>query len=342
MTISIFERSIRTSVMSTTAEPNRKRPYDSDLRWRVVYQRIAMNLSYRKIACNLNISIATAQRTYARFEQTGDVKPSAADKSCLRKLDEHFELYVVLIVLDSPSLYLGEVCQRIHDDLGLNVSPSLICRLLKRYGITRKKIRQVAKQRCDSLRGAFMSQMFLFNREQFVWVDETGTDGRDIIRRYGYTLRGLTPVCHRLLVRGKRFNAIVAMSSNGIVASEIMAQTVNGDTFFDFIRGTLLPMMRPFDGQSSNSILIMDNCSIHHIVEVKQLLQQSGILVLFLPPYSPDLNPIEEAFSYVKSYLKKHDTLLQSLSNPTTIMQAALDSITNDHCNSWISHAGYL
>ena len=46
------------------------------------------------------------------------------------------------------------------------------------------------------------------------------------IRRYGYTLRGLTLVCHRLLVRGKRFNAIVAMSSNGIVASEIMAQTV--------------------------------------------------------------------------------------------------------------------
>ena len=41
-----------------------------------------------------------------------------------------------------------------------------------------------------------MSQMFLFNREPFVWVDETGTDGRDHIRRYGYTLRGLTPVCY--------------------------------------------------------------------------------------------------------------------------------------------------
>ena len=63
-------------------------------------------------------------------------------------------------------------------------------------------------------------------------------------------------------------------------------------------------MMRPFDGQSSNSVLTLENCSIHLIVEVKQL-QQSGILVLFLPPYSPDLNPIDEAFSYVKSYLKK-------------------------------------
>ena len=187
-----------------------------------------------------------------------------------------------------------------------------------------------------------MSQMFLFSRHQFIWVDETGTDGREHIRKHGYALRGLTPVCHRLLVRGKRFNAIVAMSTDGVVASEIMDNTINGDRFFDFIRGKLLPMMRPFDGQSPNSVLVMDNCSIHHITEVKQFLQQSGILVLFLPPYSPDSNPIEEAFSYVKGYLRKHDVLLQSLHNPTTVIQAALDSITSEHCNSWISHSGYL
>ena len=68
-----------------------------------------MNSTYRRIACNLNISIGTVQRIYSRFEQTGEVKPSAADKSCLHKLDEHCELYVIGIVLDSPSLYLGEV-----------------------------------------------------------------------------------------------------------------------------------------------------------------------------------------------------------------------------------------
>ena len=124
--------------MSTTAEPGRKRPYDCDLRWRIVYQRIAMNLTYKKIATNLNISIATSQRIYSRFQQLGDVKPSVADRRSLCKLDEHSELYAVGVVLDSPSLYLGEVCQRIHDDLGIEMSPPSICRLLKRYGITRK------------------------------------------------------------------------------------------------------------------------------------------------------------------------------------------------------------
>ena len=115
---------------------------------------------------------------------------------------------------------------------------------------------------------------------------------------------------------------------------------MDDDGFFDFIRGSLLPMMQPFEGRSPISVLIMDNCSVH-ISEVKELLKQVGI-VLFLPPYSPDLNPVEEAFSYIKNYLRKHDQLLQAIVDSTDVIQAAIDSITTDHCNSWISHSGYM
>ena len=114
-----------------------------------------------------------------------------------------------------------------------------------------------------------------------------------------------------------------------------------GRTFFDFVRGTLIPRMLPFNGQNPNSILVLDNCTIHHITDVREVLQNSGILTLFLPPYSPDLDPIEEAFSYVQQYLKKHDDLLQSIPNPLTIINAAFDSITTHHTHGWISHAGY-
>ncbi len=259
---------------------------------------------------NLNISTATVQRTYKSIEQRGGVDPVKCDRRRERKLDEHNELYVVGTVLECPTLYLGEICQHIHTVFNIEVSPSTICRLMKQYGITRKKIRQIASQRCDSLRGAFMAQCFVFStRSMFVWVDETGSDRRDHIRKYGYALRGLTPCYKRLLVRGQRINAISAISS-GVLATELMTGSVGGDRFYDFVRGTLLPMMRPFNGVNSHSILIMNNCSFHHIVEVKDLLRSAGIVVLFLPPYSPDLNPIEEAFSYVKNYLRKHDELL--------------------------------
>ena len=322
--------------MSTTAEPGRRRPYDKDLRWN---QRVGMNFAYSKIASNLNISTATV---YTKFELTGHVDPVTAERTDTRTLDEHQELHAIGLMLHEPSLYLGELCQQIQDTFGLELSPATICRLFKRYGITRKKIRQVAKQRCHSLRGAFMAQSFLFSRNMFVWVDETGTDNRDHIRKYGYVFRGMTPTCTRHLVRGKRTNAIVGLSSSGVVASEIISASVNGDAFFDFVRGNLLPMMHPFDGRSSHSILVMDNCSIHHISEVKELLRQVGVVLLFLPPYSPDLNPVEEAFSYVKSYLRKHDQLLQAINDPCDIIQAAIDSITPNHCNGWINDSGYV
>lgn len=63
-------------------------------------------------------------------------------------------------------------------------------------------------------------------------------------------------------------------------------------------------------------------------IEVKDL-QTAGIIALLLPPHSPDLNPIEEAFNYIKKYLRKHDDVLQAVNNPTDVMQAAFDSITN-------------
>ena len=66
-----------------------------------------------------------------------------------------------------------------------------------------------------------------------------------------------------------------------------------------------------------------------------------GILVIFLPPYSPDLNPIEELFSQIKYYLKEHDEIIQALNNsPIEIIKSAFNQITPEHCKAWIRHAG--
>ena len=94
--------------------------------------------------------------------------------------------------------------------LGISVSPTTICRLLKSYGVTRKKIGQVATQRCDVLRGTFLAQCFVFTADTFVWIDESGSDARNHIRKFGYSIRGTTLICHRFLSRCKRTNAIAA------------------------------------------------------------------------------------------------------------------------------------
>ena len=97
-----------------------------------------------------------------------------------------------------------------------------------------------------------------------IFVDETGSDRRTVLRKYGYSLKGKPATTDTLLVRGKRYSAIAAMSLDGIVDVHITSESVNGDTFYEFIERNLLPQMLPFDGINGRSVVVMDNASIHH------------------------------------------------------------------------------
>ena len=214
--------------MSFLAEPSRRRAYGTDLRWRIVFQRFGMKRQYEKIARNLNIPTSTAYRICARFMATGEVQP-VSHHECrpyLRSLDQQGQLYIVGLIIPNPSLYLAKICQQIRTVLALDVSPSTVCRLLREYGMTPKKIRLIALQRSDTLRGAFRARCSLFSIDQFVWIDETGSDARAHTQKYGYALRGLTPVSHRLHGRGQRVNAMAAISTTRLVASELTTITV--------------------------------------------------------------------------------------------------------------------
>ena len=109
---------------------------------------------------------------------------------------------------------------------------------------------------------------------------------------------------YSLILRGKRYSAIGIIPLKVCKMSTYITEgTVNGDRFFDFVRRDMLPHLMPFDGQSPNSIVIMDNASIHHVDQVTELITSVGALVRFLPPYSPDMNPIEEVCAEVKHYI---------------------------------------
>ena len=232
-----------------SAEPGRKLPYSPDIGWRVVWQRLGMEMQFRDIASRLQIATSTAHRIFKHFEESGDVAPQKQpSRPHTRKVDDHHELLTTAIVIENPCMYLGEICQRIKEATGAQVSGSSVCRILQRNGYTRKKVQQVARQRSVDYRAAFMAQVLQYDPEYFVWVDETGSDARNQMRMFGYALLGLTPVYHRFLVRGKRISAIAAISSSGLVGVELTVGSVNAEKFADFIKGTLIPEMEPFDG----------------------------------------------------------------------------------------------
>lgn len=96
----------------------------------------------------------------------------------------------------------------------------------------------------------------------------------------------------------------------------------------------------PFDGYNPNSVVVLDNASIHHTENVIHTLESIGVLVLFLPPYSPDLNPIEEAFSKVKGYIRANDPVIQSLEDDELedFILSGFSTITPMDC---YKHSGY-
>ena len=128
-------------------------------------------------------------------------------------------------------MYLEEIQRELYDFTGTVVHISTICRTVHRLGMTRQKLRYVALQQSVDQRVIFMADISMFEPEMIVWLDETGSDRRNSIRAYGYGLRGLTPVTHKLQVWGKRITAIGVMSMRGIEDAYIYEGSVNGDVF---------------------------------------------------------------------------------------------------------------
>ena len=188
-----------------------------------------------------------------------------------------------------------------------------------------------------------MAEISMYDPSMLIWIDETGCDRRHSMRKWGYSLRGIPPRDHRLLARGKRFSAIPVMSLQGILDVYIAEGTMDGERFQDFIRSTLLPILQPFNWINPHSVVVIDNASIHHVEGVIDLIEnQAGARLVFLPPYSPDLNPLEEVFSQVKSIMKQNDSLFQISSTPRVLLSMAFGMVTQADCLGFITHSGYL
>ena len=170
----------------------------------------------------------------------------------------------------------------------------------------------------------------------------SGHDLRNCMRKRGYSVRGMTPQDHRLIVRGTHYSAIPVMSLEGIHDVYLAEGNVNGEKFERFVRSCLLPVIQPFNWTNPHSVVILDNASIHHVDTISELVEdQAGARLLFLPPYSPDLNPLEEVFSKVTGIMKANDSLFQAGSIPRALLPIAFTMVTTQDCYSYISHSVY-
>ena len=325
---------------STTCEPSRSSAYSEDIRWRVVWQSEALGYSPSEIAGNLNIDQSTVRRVIHKFASTGTVsKRQYPAEKAFRVITKPVKVFIVTLLLENPGILLREITSELEATLGLEVSESAICKVLKKEGFTRQKLANYALQRDETIREQFRADVSLYSREFLLFIDETGSDCQDTVRSHGYSIRGKPMEVQKLLVRGERVSAIAAMSMSGIIAVKMVTGGVDGDAFYDFAC-SLIPHLMPYNGYNKHSVVILDNCSIHHVEEVDQVFKDTSALVHYLPPYSPDFNPIELAFSKVKYTLKALETQMQAVNDIETILLCAFSKITVAECQAWIKSSG--
>ena len=218
------------------------------------------------------------------------------------------------MILDRPGIYLREVQLELQTQLGLNVSQSALCKFLHKTGFTRQRLSTYALQRDECLRSQFAADVSLYSPEMLIFLDETGTDRRDTLRKKGYSLRGKPAKSQKLLVSGEHVSVISALSVGGILVCQIQRGSVSGETFYDFILKYLVPHLMPFDGVNPNSVVF------HHTSEVISAIQDTRAILHFLPPYSPDWNPAEGAFSKVKTMMKVMEMEMHAIEDIDTII----------------------
>ena len=151
-------------------------------------------------------------------------------------------------------------------------------------------------------------------------------------------LRGRAPCGQRLVDKTPHGHwmtttLIAALGLGGMRCSTVVDGAVNGDVFQAFVEHVLVPELK------SGDIVVMDNLSSHKRARIRELIEETGAELRYLPPYSPDMNPIEMVFSKIKQ-------LLRTLANRTKdalwgSMQSVLDAVTSADAQNCFRHAGY-
>ena len=167
---------------------------------------------------------------------------------------------------------------------------------------------------------------------QYVFLDVCGVT-TDLLRRYGRSpggtrLRDHTPCSH-----WQTHTVVATLRLDGLTAPAVFDGPIDSASFRAYVEQVLVPTLRAGD------VVVLDNLAVHKQPEVRAAIEAAGASLRFLPPYSPDFNPIELAFSKLKAFLRAARP--RSFDHVCALLAAALDLFTAPECRNFVRHCGY-
>ncbi len=167
---------------------------------------------------------------------------------------------------------------------------------------------------------------------KLVFLDETGANTK-MTRRYGRAPRGQRVVGRVPHGHWKTTTFVAGLRAEGLIAPMVIDGAMNGDLFVAYAQQVLVPTLRAGD------IVVLDNLSSHKRVAAVRAIEGAGCSVVYLPPYSPDLNPIELAFAKIKARLRAAE--LRTIDKVENFFGTVHEAFTPEECRGYIRHSGY-
>ncbi len=311
------------------------RPLSLDLRERVV-AAIEGGMSTRQAAARFSIGIATAG-TWARLKRAkGAVTPARQGKPKGSVLDPHTD-FIRGLIDTAPDITLQGDCRAagaralcqggVHGGVEVPRPP---------WPDAQKKTGHASEQERGDVKAAreawFDSQTDL-EPERLVFVDESGFSTK-MARLRGWAPKGER--CRAAIPHGhwKTTTFVAGLTLSGFCAPMLLDGPMDGEAFLAYGASRCsAPALQPGD------IVIMDNLPAHKVAGVCEAIEAVGASLLYLPPYSPDFNPIENAFSKLKAHVRK--AAARTVETLDAAVAAALNTFRPNECENFFAHAGY-
>jgi transposase len=199
----------------------------------------------------------------------------------------------------------------------------------------KKSLHAAEQQRPDvaAARQVWRERQPSLDPDRLVFIDETWAT-TNMTRRCGRAPRGQRLVASVPHGHWKTSTFVAGLRSTGLTAPLVVDGAMNGDVFRAYVEQILVPTLVPGD------IVILDNLSSHKVVGVCEAIEARGASLVYLPPYSPDLNPIEQAFAKLKALLRK--IAARTIAALWDALGDILDRFTPQECANYLASAGYV
>ena len=308
------------------------RPLSNDLRERVV-SAVLGGASCREAASRFGVAVSSAVKWSQRYRATGSVMPGKMGGYRKPLLNPH-RAFIVERIKQTPHLTLHGLKEELAAR-GVKVSHNAVWLFLRREGLRFKKTLFALEQaRADVARRRrrWRSWQGRLDPGRLVFIDETW------IKTNMAPLRGWGPKGERLRAfaphgHWRTLTFLGALRCDQLTAPCVFDGPINGECFRAYVEQQLVPVLKPGD------IVIMDNLGSHKSTMLRRMIQAAGARLWYLPPYSPDLNPIEQPFAKVKHWMRTAQK--RNLADTWRHIGSLVEAITPGECSNYFTNAGY-